>query len=148
MNLIPENYKYLWTDHDINYIFTSCYLFKKFREADIVLIYDWKEKALKFFLSEKDMKGFSESAVEFYGAHFLQWEKEIIINIKKGEKLAVKNQNMIDDLRGHDHCGLGPLGQSAEWIVADRAAGNTPYHRIGGTGASRRKSSRNANQNG
>jgi IS605 OrfB family transposase len=68
--------------------------------------------------------------------------------IKKGEKLAVKNQNMIDDLRGHDYCGLGPLGQSAEWIVADRAAGNTPYHRIGGTGASRRKSSRNANQNG
>ena len=48
----PENYEYLWTDYDVNFIFTDCYLFKQFRAADIVLIYDWQTKGLHFFLSK------------------------------------------------------------------------------------------------
>lgn len=89
----PENYDYLWTDYDINFIFTSCYLFKKFRDTDIVLIYDWKNKALKFFLSKDDRKKLSEYGVIFYEKHFPKWKERIIKNIEKSKELIEETKN-------------------------------------------------------
>ncbi|MCX6707934.1 MAG: PEP-utilizing enzyme [Candidatus Woesearchaeota archaeon] len=83
----PEDYDYLWTDHDIDFIFTSCYLSKEFRNADIVLIYSWKEKGLKFFLSKKDRTKFSEYGVKLYEKGFSEWKNKIIKDIKNGEHL-------------------------------------------------------------
>lgn len=83
----PKDYEYLWTDYDVNFIFTSCYLFKEFRETDIVLVYDWKDKALKFFLSKKDREKFSDQGVIFYEKHFPEWKEKIIKSIEKGKEL-------------------------------------------------------------
>lgn len=83
----PEDYDYLWTDYDVNFIFTSCYLFKEFKDADIVLIYDWKNKGLKFFLSKKDRARFSDYGVEFFENIFPTWKNKILENIKKGKQL-------------------------------------------------------------
>lgn len=87
IKLNPSNYKYLWTDHDVNFIFTSCYLFKEFRNTDIVLIYEWKNKGLKFFLSKKDKLKFSEFGVIFYEKKFPKWKQFILHNIKIGENI-------------------------------------------------------------
>lgn len=87
IKLTPSNYEYLWTDHDVNFIFTSCYLFKQFRDTDIVLIYDWKNKGLKFFLSKKDKLKFSEFGVIFYEKKFPKWKTSILHNIKIGKNL-------------------------------------------------------------
>lgn len=35
--LKPQDYDYLWTDYDINYIFVSCYLFKELRNSDKII---------------------------------------------------------------------------------------------------------------
>jgi len=83
----PKEYEYLWTDHDVNFIFTSCYLFKEFRKADIILIYNWKDRGIKFFLAKKDRKRFSDYGIEFYKEKFLEWKKGIIKNIKVGKEL-------------------------------------------------------------
>jgi phosphoenolpyruvate synthase/pyruvate phosphate dikinase len=85
--LKPKDYDYLWTDYDVNFIFTSCYLFKKFRNTDIVLIYDYKEKGLHFFLSKKDRKKFSKLGINFYEKMFPSWESNINKNIELGRKL-------------------------------------------------------------
>ncbi len=88
LNLHPQDYDYLWTDHDVNFIFTSCYLFKEFRDADIVLLYDLKQKGLQFFLAKKERVRFSEYGVEFFEKHFEKWKKEILGNIEEGKQLA------------------------------------------------------------
>lgn len=85
--IIPQNYDYLWIDHDVNFIFTSCYLFKSFKKADIVLIYDYRQKGLKFFLSKKTRENFSKYALKFYQNNFATWQKDILENIKIGEEL-------------------------------------------------------------
>jgi phosphohistidine swiveling domain-containing protein len=94
----PEDYEYLWTDYDVNYIFTSCYLFKEFRNADIVLIYDHKEKGLSFFLSKKQRKKFSEDGMTFYKDKFESWKREIRCNISNGLKIIDLTKN--DDPEG------------------------------------------------
>ena len=87
MVLKPDNYDYLWTDHEINFIFTSCYLFPEFRRADIVLIYNWRDKGLRFFLSKKDRLKFANYGVRFYRHYFPAWQKNILENIKRGKDL-------------------------------------------------------------
>ncbi|MBS3122279.1 hypothetical protein J4434_05355 [Candidatus Woesearchaeota archaeon] len=93
--LNPSDYEYLWTDHDVNFIFTSCYLFKEFRDTDIVLIYDWKNKGLKFFLSKKDKLKFSEFGVIFYQKHFPVWKTSVLSNIQLGKKIIQTTNNDI-----------------------------------------------------
>ena len=95
--LNPSDYEYLWTDHDVNFIFTSCYLFKEFRDTDIVLIYDWKNKGLKFFLSKKDKLKFSEFGVIFYQKHFPVWKTSVLSNIQLGKKIIQTTNN---DIKG------------------------------------------------
>ncbi len=83
----PQDYEYLWTDHDVDFIFTSCYLFDKFRKTDFVLIYGHNAKGLKFFLSKKEINKFSEFGVIFYSKHFPQWKQDIEKNILTGINL-------------------------------------------------------------
>ncbi|MBN1385496.1 hypothetical protein JW968_00795 [Candidatus Woesearchaeota archaeon] len=87
----PQDYTYLWTDHDVNFIFTSCYLFKEIRESDMVFFYDHKDKGLRFYLSKKDIKRFSASAVDFY-SDIADWEKDIKNSIRKGEELVKETE--------------------------------------------------------
>jgi hypothetical protein len=68
--LNPKNYDYLWTDYDVNFVFVSCYLFKEFRESNFVLIFNWKNKRLKFFLSKKDRKKLPNYGVVSYKKYF------------------------------------------------------------------------------
>ncbi|MFH1440298.1 MAG: PEP-utilizing enzyme [Candidatus Woesearchaeota archaeon] len=100
--LLPSEYEYLWTDHDINFIFTSCYLFKKFRETDIVLIYDWKNKALKFFLSKKEKKKFADYAMELYEKHFDRWRSNINNCIEQGKKIIKETKDDNPRLLGNE----------------------------------------------
>lgn len=95
IKLNPSYYEYLWTDHDVNFIFTSCYLFKEFRDTDIVLIYGWKNKGLKFFLSKKDKLKFSEFGVIFYMKHFPKWKTSVFGNIQLGKKIIQTTNNDI-----------------------------------------------------
>ncbi|HRY82107.1 MAG TPA: PEP-utilizing enzyme [Candidatus Moranbacteria bacterium] len=101
MNQIsPKNYDYLWTDHDVNFIFTSCYLFEEFRKSDIILVYDYKDKGLKFYLSRNQRKKFSRLGLRFFnsGKEFLSWRLKILNDIKNGKKLIAetkKNKNKI-----------------------------------------------------
>ncbi len=88
----PNDYEYLWTDYDVNFIFTSCYLFKEFREADIVLIYDYKKKGLSFFLSTEQRRKCSEYGIKLYTAKFDSWKKEMERNIALGKKLVEQNK--------------------------------------------------------
>ena len=67
--------------------------------------------------------------------------------IKKGEKLDAKNQKMVDALQGLGNSGLGPLSDSADWIVAGRASASSPNH-PSGVRLKRGKSSLLSNQNG
>jgi phosphoenolpyruvate synthase/pyruvate phosphate dikinase len=85
--LNPRDYEYLWTDYDVNFLFTSCYLFKEFRNSDIVLIYDFKNKGLKFFLSKKEKEKLSKRGVILFKKYFSEWERGIIKNIKEGKRL-------------------------------------------------------------
>lgn len=97
----PKNYEYLWTDYDINFIFTSCYLFKEFRQADIVLLYDYQKKGLAFFLSREERKRCSAKGIKLYTQEFDQWAKEIVKNIALGKKLiqqTKKESNIIHKL--------------------------------------------------
>lgn len=96
LTLKPENYEYLWTDHDVDFIFTSCYLFDKFRKTDFVLIYDHKAKGLKFFLSKREIKKFSEFGAVFYDKHFSEWKSGIEKEILNGNELIKQTSN---DLR-------------------------------------------------
>lgn len=88
----PRKYYYLWTDHEVNYIFASCYMFNKFRQSDIVLIYDWKEKGLKFFLSRKDWSRYSRAGVRFYKGSISAWKKRMLSNIAKARKIIAASK--------------------------------------------------------
>jgi phosphohistidine swiveling domain-containing protein len=92
-NIDPKKYEYLWTDHDVNYIFTSCYLFDEFRNADIVLIYNHNEKALKFFLSKKQRKEFADVGLEFYYCDYSNWKTNVSACIRRGSKLIEVSKN-------------------------------------------------------
>ncbi len=94
LRLNPNDYDYLWTDYDVNFIFTSCYLFKDFKQHDILLLYDWKNKGLKFYLSKVDRVNCSKYGVEFYEKHFNSWKTSILKNIDLGK-------NLIQDTHGH-----------------------------------------------
>lgn len=83
----PQDYEYLWTDYDVNFIFTSCYLFKEFKKTDIILLYDWRNKGLSFFLSKKDHIGFSKYGLRFFRHLFPQWKVKIKKNIQFGKKI-------------------------------------------------------------
>ncbi len=89
----PQDYEYLWTDYDINFIFTSCYLFKEFRQADIVLLYDCQKKGLAFFLSKEERKKCSAQGIKLYAQESDQWKKEIWKNIALGKKLIQQTKN-------------------------------------------------------
>ncbi|MEK6868108.1 MAG: hypothetical protein AABX98_04780 [Nanoarchaeota archaeon] len=53
VKIYPKSYEYLWTDYDVNFIFISCYLFKKFRETDFVLIYEPEKNGVAFFIGKE-----------------------------------------------------------------------------------------------
>jgi len=93
MKLSPKDYKYLWTDHEVNFIFTSCYLFPKFIKQDFVLIYDWKTKGLEFFLSKNDHQKLAEEGITFYQNKFTKWKEDILSQIKKGKELIIQTNN-------------------------------------------------------
>lgn len=92
LKITPEDYDYLWTDYDVNFIFTSCYLFKDFKQHDILLLYDWKNKGLKFYLSKVDRINCSKYGVEFYEKLFDTWKENILKNINLGEKLIQETE--------------------------------------------------------
>lgn len=94
--LNPHEYEYLWTDYEIDFIFTSCYLSEEFRKADIVLIYGHMKKGLKFFLAKKDMKKFAEYGVELYEKRFSSWKQKIKRDIAAGKNLIEETKNDID----------------------------------------------------
>jgi phosphohistidine swiveling domain-containing protein len=85
--MIPQDYEYLWTDYDVDFIFTSCYLFKEFRQSDIILIYDSISKGLIFFLSKQDKKKYSRQGVDVHTKGFSKWKQRIKKNISKGRRL-------------------------------------------------------------
>lgn len=89
----PRNYDYIWSDCDINYIFVSCYLFENFRKTDFILIYDHKNKELKFFLSKKDRKRLSDYGLVFYKNKFSAWKEKTLNYIKIGKKLIQETKN-------------------------------------------------------
>ena len=90
----PEDYEYLWSDYEVNFIFTSCYLSPVFKRADIVLIYDWRQKELKFFLSSMDQRRIASETAFFYQdqGSFDNWKFEINEEIVQGEKLVRKTK--------------------------------------------------------
>lgn len=87
MKINPEDYDYLWSDYDIDFIFVSCYLSKDFCKNDIVLIYKHENKELRFFLSKKDRAKLSRYAITHYKKNFDSWKKNIEQNISLGKKL-------------------------------------------------------------
>lgn len=93
LTLHPKNYDYLWTDYDVNFIFTSCYLFREFRQADFVLIYDWQSKGLQFFLSKKQRRQFADEGVIFFKNKFQPWKEKITNIIAKGNQLIKETKN-------------------------------------------------------
>ena len=90
----PKDYEYLWSDHDVNFIFTSCYLFPTFRKTDIILIYLWEKKELQFFLAKKDHNLLSQEGVLFYQQKFPVWEYNI-------QKLIIQGRNLIQETKKH-----------------------------------------------
>ena len=87
--LEPKEYEYLWSNYDINFITTSCRFFSKhFKETDIVLVYDWKQRELKFFLSKKDSERIAKECVTFYQNDFNSWKKSILADMRKTEQLV------------------------------------------------------------
>ncbi len=94
IELDPEDYDYLWTDNDVNFIFTSCYLFNKFKRTDIVLIYSHLDKGLRFYLGKSCREKLSVYGLRFYNKMFPAWEKEILRNIETGK-------NLIEQTRKH-----------------------------------------------
>ena len=76
----------------LNPALVSCYLFPAFRKSDIVLIYDHKNKALKFFLSKREREKMARYGVHFYQTRFPQWKKEITKNIIRGQKLIAETK--------------------------------------------------------
>jgi len=101
-NLNPKEYDYLWSDYDINFIFTSCYLFKEFRKQDIVLIYGHEKQELKFFLSKASRKSLSAYGIKVYGKEFSKWKEDILKNIKKGEILVSETEKERDKIGSMD----------------------------------------------
>ena len=99
VKLNPKDYDYLWTDYDINFIFTSCYLFKEFKQADIVLIYDHLNKGLKFYLSKNYRRKLSNYGLIFYDKIFPAWKRKIIGNIKKGKELIEQTRKQKNVIR-------------------------------------------------
>src|SRR3989344_7544365 len=93
IKLDPARYDYVWTDHDVNFIFTSCYLFDEFRKSDMVLMYDWKKKGLSFFLGKKDRKRLENEGAAFYSSQskFNTWKSSIIKEIAHGKKLIAES---------------------------------------------------------
>ena len=85
--LNPADYDYLGSDYEVNFLFVSCYLFKEFRKSDIVLLYDWEKKELKFFLSKEDRRRYSKYAIDFYGQEFSHWQARIADLIQKGRQI-------------------------------------------------------------
>lgn len=98
--LDPKDYDYLWTDHGVNFIFVSCYLFPSFRKSDIVLIYNPRDKGLRFFLSKKDRMRFARFGLRFYRSplRFASWKRSIQKNIKTGKVLI--RETLHDQKRG------------------------------------------------
>jgi len=90
--IIPQNYDYLWTDHGVDYIFASCYLFKRFRNADIVLVYDHQENGLRFYLNKKERKKMARTGVKFYSHLPAVWKKNVCRYIRQGEKMLVETE--------------------------------------------------------
>ncbi len=84
-----QDYDYLWTDYDINYIFVSCYLFKEFRNSDFILIYKHKDRGLRFFLAKKEKEKFSDCGLKLLSSKnkFFKWKNNIRKNIVLGKKL-------------------------------------------------------------
>ncbi len=97
--ITPKEYDYLWADHGVNYIFTSCYLFKSFRQADIVLIYDHLGKGLKFFLAKTDRRKFANYGLQFFKDYFPAWKKKILLNIWAGEALVKQTEKDKKNIR-------------------------------------------------
>lgn len=96
MKINPVDYEYMWTDYDVNFIFASCFLCKETKESDILLIYDWKSKGLRFFLSKSDKKRLSDKGVTFYDNDFTTWKERITKDIQKGKKIIeVANKEKI-----------------------------------------------------
>jgi phosphohistidine swiveling domain-containing protein len=101
MNLDPRKYDYLWTDHEVNYIFASCYLFNDARKAGLLFIYDFKDKGLKFYLPKSSRKRLSAFGVKLYSRLFSEWKRETLKNIALGKRLIKETEmqkNKIKDL--------------------------------------------------
>src|SRR4051812_26098950 len=81
----PKYYEYLWSNHDVDFIFTSSYLFEEFKTCDIVLTYDWQKKELKFFLANDERKRLSEENVHKYLDEFDAWKDSMGATMARGE---------------------------------------------------------------
>lgn len=92
--LNPKDYDYLWTDYEVNFIFTSCYLFKEFKASDMVLMYDWQTKGLHFFLSKKQREIFSKEGIAFYERNFPKWKEEIKKSMEEAEHLIAETKDV------------------------------------------------------
>src|SRR3989338_4584269 len=88
----PKDYEYLWTNHEVNFIFVSCYLFKNFKETDFVLIYEPEKNGVVFFLAKEAKKACAEYGIKFYEKEFEAWKKKIKTQVNEGRKIITKTR--------------------------------------------------------
>ncbi len=102
-SLRPNEYEYLWSNHDINYIFNSCYLSPIFRNADIVLAYEHQQKELKYFLNICDRERIEDWTLDIYQNHFDEWRKTIKQHIIDGNVLIAETYSHKASIPAHSN---------------------------------------------
>ncbi len=88
----PKEYEYLWTDHEVNFIFVSCYLFKNFKETDFMLIYESEKNGVAFFLAKEAKKACAEYGVQFYEKKFEEWKKKVGMQVMEGKRIITETK--------------------------------------------------------
>src|SRR3989344_3121352 len=91
----------MWSNFDVNFFYASKYFSSFFRDSDIILIYNWRNKELKFFIGKKYRERVSKFAVDLYQSGFNDWKRKIIENTKKCRELeeqSKKDVGAIPDL--------------------------------------------------
>ena len=88
----PKDYGYLWTDHEVNFIFVSCYLFKNFKETDFVLIYEPEKNGVTFFLAKEAKKACAEYGIQFYEKKFEEWKRKVETQVMEGKRIITETK--------------------------------------------------------
>ncbi len=87
-NLDPRDYVYLWSNFNESLFNLSLRTYGRFRERDLVLIYDPSQKEIKFYLSKKDCAEISDDCATFYINSFDTWKVEFVRQMQEIDHLV------------------------------------------------------------